>query len=102
MVKHIAQHDHLADNRLTFDEATNQLVFLPRILEQAERIEQIAESNNFQSPQPVRTPAAHAPRKQRRYKTGRNRQINIKATPQVIERLDKMADAQAGAAGGTA
>jgi hypothetical protein len=30
----------------------------------------------------------------RRYKTGRNQQINIKATAQVIERLYKMADAR--------
>jgi len=30
----------------------------------------------------------------RRYKTGRNQQINIKATPQVIERLYKIADAR--------
>ena len=67
---------------------------MPVPREQAERIEQIAEANNFPSRQPVRTPAARAPRKQRRYKTGRNQQINIKATPQVIERLYKMADAK--------
>jgi hypothetical protein len=65
---------------------------IPR--EQAERIEQIAEANNFPSRQPARTPATRAPGKQRRYKTGRNQQINIKATPQVIERLYKMADAK--------
>lgn len=61
--------------------------------EQTERIEQIAEANNFPSRQPTRTPA-RAPAKQRRYKTGRNQQINIKATSQVIERLYKMADAK--------
>jgi hypothetical protein len=57
--------------------------------EQTERIEQIAEANNFPSRQPTRAPA-----KQRRYKTGRNQQINIKATSQVIERLYKLADAK--------
>lgn len=61
--------------------------------EQTERIEQIAEANNFPSRQPTRTPA-RTPTKQRRYKTGRNQQINIKATSQVIERLYKMADAK--------
>jgi len=64
---------------------------IPR--EQTERIEQIAEANNFPSRQPTRTPA-RAPTKQRRYKTGRNQQINIKATSQVIERLYKLADAK--------
>jgi hypothetical protein len=62
--------------------------------EQTERIEQIAEANNFPSRQPARTPTVRASAKQRRYKTGRNQQINIKATPQVIERLYKMADAK--------
>jgi hypothetical protein len=62
--------------------------------EQTERIEQIAEANNFPSRQPARTPAARTAAKQRRYKTGRNQQINIKATSQVIERLYKMADAK--------
>jgi hypothetical protein len=65
---------------------------IPR--EQTERIEQIAEANNFPSRQPARTPAARPPGKQRRYKTGRNQQINIKATQQVIERLYKLADAK--------
>lgn len=38
--------------------------------------------------------ADSSPGKQRRYKTGRNQQINIKATPQVIERLHKLADSR--------
>jgi Arc/MetJ-type ribon-helix-helix transcriptional regulator len=40
------------------------------------------------------TPSGHVPSKRRRHTTGRNQQINIKATPQVIERLYKMADAK--------
>jgi hypothetical protein len=61
-----------------------------------EQIEQIAEANNFPSrqAQPTRAPVS-APLKQRRYKTGRNQQINVKATSQVIERFYKLADARA-------
>ena len=54
-----------------------------------EQIEQLAAASP--SRQAARTPAA--PRG-RRYKTGRNQQINIKATPEVIERLYKLADAR--------
>jgi hypothetical protein len=56
-----------------------------------EQIERLAAASGFPSRQPARTPAA--PRG-RRYKTGRNQQINIKATPEVIERLYKLADAR--------
>jgi hypothetical protein len=58
-----------------------------------EQIDRIAEANGFPSRQAARPPTA---RRQagRRYKTGRNQQINIKATAQVIERLYKMADAK--------
>jgi hypothetical protein len=55
-----------------------------------EQIEQIAEANDFPSRQAARPPARR--RSGRRYKTGRNQQINIKATLQVIERLYQMAD----------
>jgi hypothetical protein len=58
----------------------------------SEQLEKIAESDGFPSRQPAR-PQAHV-RKGRRYRTGRNQQINIKATQQVIERLYKMADAR--------
>jgi hypothetical protein len=56
-----------------------------------EQIEKIAEANGFPSRQPTR-PAAR--RLGRRYRTGRNQQINIKATSQVIEELYQMADAR--------
>ena len=57
-----------------------------------EEIEKVAEANGFPSRQGARASASRRPG--RRYKTGRNQQINIKATPQVIERLYQMADAK--------
>lgn len=56
----------------------------------SEQIEKIAEANGFPSRQPAKAPLRKQPG--RRYKTGRNQQINIKATSQVIERLYRMAD----------
>ena len=58
----------------------------------SDQLEKIAEADGFPSRQPTR-PQPHA-RQGRRYRTGRNQQINIKATQQVIERLYKMADAR--------
>lgn len=54
-----------------------------------DQIDKIAEANGFPSRQPARRA-----RTGRRYRTGRNQQINIKATSQVIERLYKLADAK--------
>lgn len=58
-----------------------------------EQIDAVADANGFPSRQ---APRASASRKRggRRYRTGRNQQINIKATQEVIERLYKMADAR--------
>lgn len=56
----------------------------------SEQLEKIAEADGFPSRQPTR-PQPNA-RKGRRYRTGRNQQINIKATSRVIEELYKMAD----------
>jgi hypothetical protein len=58
-----------------------------------DQVDKIAEASGFPSRQAARPPAPPA-RSGRRYKTGRNQQINIKATPQVIERLYKIADAR--------
>ena len=56
-----------------------------------ETMERIAEDNNFVSRQPARAPKT--PRRQRRqYTTGRNQQINLKASPETIDRLYKLAD----------
>ena len=62
-----------------------------------ERIARLAEESGFPSrpATPTRQPetaAAPARRKGRRYMTGRNQQINIKATAQTIERLYQVAD----------
>ena len=57
------------------------------------QIESIAEANGFPSRQPTKITAPRR-RTGRRYKTGRNQQINIKATPEAIERLYQMADAR--------
>jgi hypothetical protein len=57
-----------------------------------DQVDKIAEASGFPSRQAARPPAPA--RSGRRYKTGRNQQINIKATPQVIERLYKIADAR--------
>ena len=56
-------------------------------------IASIAKENNFPSRQATRAPAVPR-RKPRRYKTGRNQQINIKATGETIERFLKAADAR--------
>lgn len=54
-------------------------------------IARIAEQNNFTSRQAPK--AAKEPRRKRRvYTTGRNRQFNIKATAETVERFYKMAD----------
>ncbi|MFQ3621921.1 MAG: hypothetical protein SNJ73_00095 [Acetobacteraceae bacterium] len=67
-----------------------------------EAIEQIAHESGFPSRKakskaaPAPEPAMLAPikpvRTARRYTTGRNRQINIKATPETIDRLYRLAD----------
>lgn len=58
---------------------------------QPEHIEQLARDNGFPSRQP--TTAAPIPgRTQRRYVTGRNQQINIKATAETIDKLYRKAD----------
>jgi hypothetical protein len=58
---------------------------------EADVIARLAEDNNFPSRQATKTPKE--PRRKRRvYTTGRNRQFNIKATSETVERFYKMAD----------
>jgi hypothetical protein len=54
-------------------------------------IEDIARQNNFPSRQAPKAPKAE-PRKQRRYRTGRNKHLGIKATAETVERFNKAAD----------
>ena len=59
-------------------------------------IERVAEDHGFPSRQAARAgkPAPLASKRGRRYTTGRNQQINIKATSASIQRLYKIADAR--------
>lgn len=52
-------------------------------------IDQVAADNGFPSRQAVKSAPKHA---QRRYRTGRNQQINIKATSETIDRMNRIAD----------
>ena len=54
-------------------------------------IDRISEENNFPSRQPLRKDSVSI-KQQRRYRTGRNQQINIKATEQTINKLYHLAD----------
>lgn len=58
---------------------------------QTESIERIAEEHNFPSRQASK-PLKEPRRKRRVYTTGRNRQFNIKATSETVERFYKLAD----------
>lgn len=55
-------------------------------------IDQVAADNNFPSRQPPKIEQEPAPRPQRRYTTGRNQQINVKATSATIEKFYRIAD----------
>lgn len=61
-------------------------------------IDQVAADNNFPSRQPSKVAVAPAPpalsasRQQRRYTTGRNQQINVKATGETIDHFYRLAD----------
>lgn len=64
-------------------------------------VDEVAAQHGFPSRQPAKPVAAPAAasespprRQQRRYTTGRNKQINIKATDETIKRLYQLADAR--------
>lgn len=78
-----------------FAEAAQAPVFTakpktPRPVEEA-NIDQIAREQNFPSRQAPRVHPAPA-RKRRTYTTGRNQQINFKATAMTVERFYRIAD----------
>jgi hypothetical protein len=56
-----------------------------------QEIDDIARQNNFPSRQAPKSAVA-SKRKQRRYTTGRNRHLGIKATEETVERFYKAAD----------
>ena len=59
------------------------------------RIRQVSEDNNFPSRAPERAkPAVRTVVQQRRRRTGRNVQFNIKATPETIARFTALADSK--------
>lgn len=59
-----------------------------------EEVRRIAEPARFMSREPANTPPELEParRPPRRYRTGRNRQINIKASDETVEALYKLSD----------
>ena len=60
-----------------------------------QQIERIATEMGFPSRQPVTTPAAlHGKQTRRRYTTGRNQQLNVKATAETVARFYRLADQQ--------
>jgi len=59
-----------------------------------EQAASLAEASGFRSREPKPASAAPKSAPQRRRRTGRNAQFNIKADPAVIERFTKIADAQ--------
>lgn len=56
-----------------------------------ETVARIAAENNFPSRQAPKT-SREAKRRRRVYTTGRNRQVNLKATNETVERFYKLAD----------
>jgi hypothetical protein len=62
---------------------------------QPEQVKAISETASFVSREPIRAPrqtAAPVAREQRRHRTGRNIQLNIKARAETIERFYAIAD----------
>ena len=55
-------------------------------------IERVAADNNFPSRTPATASTQATRRPIRRHVTGRNQQLNIKATPETIDRFYKLAD----------
>lgn len=77
--------------------------FSPRVRDDKPRVDretisQVAKDNGFRSRDAATVEAAAAavaaaaPRRQRRFTTGRNQQLNIKATADTISRFNKLAD----------
>jgi hypothetical protein len=67
-------------------------------VDQKDVVDEVAAQHGFPSRQPGVATSASAERppgrQQRRYTTGRNKQINIKATHETIQRLYRLADSR--------
>ncbi len=62
---------------------------------QPEQVRAVSEAANFQSREPSRQNVPSSPKREpRRYRTGRNIQLNIKARADVIEAFYEIADRQ--------
>jgi hypothetical protein len=75
----------------------------PRPATEPGKVRQVAEAAGFRSREPSHAaaatrhpaaPAAAGKREPRRYRTGRNQQLNIKATPEAIESFYAVAERQ--------
>jgi hypothetical protein len=73
--------------------------FVPKPIDRAgvrpEQVRAVSESAQFQSREPaLQTPSGHPTRAPRRYRTGRNIQLNIKARTEAITTFYAIADQQ--------
>lgn len=59
---------------------------------QPEQIDRVSKDNGFPSRQPAAPPAKPLRPAVRRHTTGRNQQLNVKATPETIARFYRLAD----------
>src|SRR4051794_7853667 len=59
-----------------------------------EQVRVVSEAANFRSREPTATPAVPPRREQRRYRTGRNAQLNIKIKPETLEDFYALVDRQ--------
>lgn len=75
-----------------FEEEPDISDFQPKPPARPEQVKAIAEEAGFRSREPVTVPAAK--REQRRYRTGRNQQLNLKVRAQDAEAFYAIADAQ--------
>ncbi len=68
--------------------------FKPKAPAKAAQVRDIAEHAGFRSREPVALPVAETPRAPRRYRTGRNMQLNLKLRREAVEAFYKIADEQ--------
>lgn len=70
--------------------------FQPRTLDRPavrpEEVREVSEAVSFRSREPKATSVPAAKREQRRYRTGRNAQLNIKVRPEALEAFHALVD----------